>query len=83
MSDRKVLSVMMPAFNEERTIEVILGHVLERLEVGEVIVVDDGSTDQTWAILTQVAVRDKRVRPFRQASNQGKGAVQLIGVVIT
>ena len=74
MSDRKVLSVMMPAFNEERTIEIILSHVLERPEVGEVIVVDDGSTDQTWAILTQVAARDKRVRPFRQESNQGKGA---------
>jgi cellulose synthase/poly-beta-1,6-N-acetylglucosamine synthase-like glycosyltransferase len=39
--------VMMPAFNEERTLEIILGHVLDRPEVGEVIVVDDGSTDDT------------------------------------
>ncbi len=65
---------MMPAFNEERTLEIILGHVLDRPEVGEVIVVDDGSTDRTWEILEKVAAHDSRVRPFRQAVNQGKGA---------
>jgi dolichol-phosphate hexosyltransferase len=73
MSDKAVLSVMMPAFNEARTLEIILGHVLKRPEVGEVIVVDDGSTDGTWDILTSVAKRDPRVRPFRQETNQGKG----------
>ncbi len=65
---------MMPAFNEERTLEIILAHVLDRPEVGEVIVVDDGSTDRTWEILQDVAAHDSRVRPFRQQVNQGKGA---------
>src|SRR2546428_1275005 len=65
---------MMPAFNEERTLEIILAHVLDRPEVGEVIVVDDGSTDRTWEILQDVAKHDSRVRPFRQQVNQGKGA---------
>src|SRR2546427_8314532 len=65
---------MMPAFNEERTVEIILAHVLNRPEVGEVIVVDDGSTDRTWEILQDVAAHDSRVRPFRQQVNQGKGA---------
>jgi glycosyltransferase involved in cell wall biosynthesis len=72
-SDR-LLSVMMPAYNEQRTIETILTHVLERPEVGEVIVVDDGSKDRTWEILQRVAGSDSRVRPFRQEPNQGKGA---------
>jgi glycosyltransferase involved in cell wall biosynthesis len=70
----RVLSVMIPAYNEERTLEVILNHVLERPEVGEVIAVDDGSTDGTWAILTRCAQRDPRVRALRQETNQGKGA---------
>jgi glycosyltransferase involved in cell wall biosynthesis len=74
MTSKPVLSVMMPAYNEERTIELILGHVLERPEVGEVIVVDDGSTDRTWAIVARVSGQDRRVRAFRQESNQGKGA---------
>ena len=68
------LSVMMPAFNEERTIEIILDHVLERPEVGEVIAVDDGSTDRTWEILQRMAGRHRKLRSFRQEVNQGKGA---------
>jgi glycosyltransferase involved in cell wall biosynthesis len=75
MSDgRPVLSVMIPAYNEERTIEVILEHVLDRPEVAEVVAVDDGSTDSTWAILERFASRHRRVRAFRQDVNRGKGA---------
>jgi len=69
-----VLSVMMPVYNEERTLETIIGHVLERPEVGELIAVDDGSRDRSWEILRGVASRDPRVRAFRQEMNQGKGA---------
>jgi glycosyltransferase involved in cell wall biosynthesis len=70
----RVLSVMMPVYNEERTLETILGHVLARPEVGEVIAVDDGSQDRSWEILAALAARDARLRPFRQEVNQGKGA---------
>src|SRR4029077_10176883 len=74
MTSKAVLSVMMPAFNEERTIELILGHVLKRPEVAEVIVVDDGSTDRTWEILSRISAREPRIRAFRHEANQGKGA---------
>jgi len=74
MDLNRTLSVMIPAFNEERTLDVILKHVLERPEVGEVVAVDDGSTDGTWAIMSRYAERDQRVRAFRLAANQGKGA---------
>ena len=74
MKLNRQLSVMIPAFNEERTLEIILKHVLEQPEVGEVIAVDDGSTDGTWAIISRHAERDPRVRGFRQEANQGKGA---------
>ncbi len=74
MKSDALVSVMMPVFNEERTVEVILGHVLKQPEVGEVIAVDDGSTDRTWEILSRIAKSDQRVRALRQESNQGKGA---------
>ena len=76
MSERAeaVLSVMMPIYNEERTLATILRHVLDRREVGEVVAVDDGSRDRSWDILTDIAARDRRVRPLRQPRNAGKGA---------
>jgi glycosyltransferase involved in cell wall biosynthesis len=73
-SSEGVLSVMMPIYNEERTLPTILTHVLERPEVGEVIAVDDGSRDRSWELLTEIAARDQRVRPLRQPQNAGKGA---------
>jgi glycosyltransferase involved in cell wall biosynthesis len=69
-----VLSVMMPIYDEERTLPTILRHVLDRPEVGEVVAVDDGSRDRSWEILTDIAAQDPRVRPFRQPVNAGKGA---------
>jgi glycosyltransferase involved in cell wall biosynthesis len=69
-----ILSVMMPVYNEERTLELILGHVFRQREVGEVVAVDDGSKDRSWQILQRIAEREPRLRPFRQEVNQGKGA---------
>ncbi len=80
MTSDALLSVMMPAFNEERTVEIILGHVLERREVGEVIAVDDGSTDGTWEILNRVRDRDPRLRIFRHPENRGKGAALRLAI---
>src|SRR5207245_7585368 len=74
MSLNRVLSVMIPAFNREPTHDSIRNLVLERPEVGEVIAVDDGSTDGTWAIISRFAEREPRVRAFRQEANHGKGA---------
>jgi glycosyltransferase involved in cell wall biosynthesis len=74
------LSVMMPVLNEERTLAIILDHVLARSEVGEVIAIDDGSTDQTWEILAAFAARDSRMHIFRQATNQGKGVALRLAI---
>src|SRR5438034_6844316 len=74
MNLNRTLSVMIPAFNEERTLEVILNRVLERPDVGVVVAIDDGSTDGTWSILSRLADRDPRSEAYRQERNQGKGA---------
>ena len=41
------LSVLIPVYNEERTLERLLDAVDERPEVSEIVIVDDGSTDAT------------------------------------
>ena len=66
------LSVVMPVFNEERTIEAIIGRVLEAPGLFELVVVDDASTDGTAAALSRI--RDPRVRILRHPRNRGKGA---------
>lgn len=68
-----VLSVMMSIYNEEDTLEAILGHVLARPEVGEVIAIDNGSVDASGAILARIAATDPRIRVLTFCENQGKG----------
>lgn len=73
------LSVVIPVFNEEATVEEIIGSVLLQKPVQQVIVVDDASRDGTWAILQEIARRDSRVHLLRHAENRGKGAALRTG----
>ncbi len=66
------LSVIVPCYNEVATIKEILTQVLESPYVAEIIVVDDGSTDETVSVVE--SVRDPRIQLLRQPSNMGKGA---------
>ena len=72
------LSVVMPAYNEEQTIEEIINRVLVRPEVGELLIVNDASTDRTWENLQKFA-GNPRVRLFNQEVNRGKGAALIRG----
>jgi len=67
------LSVLIPVYNEERTLERLLDAVEERPEVSELVIVDDGSTDRTPEILSG---RDFKVpvQVIRHERNRGKGA---------
>lgn len=66
------LSVVVPCYNEAATIKELLGKVLESPWVAEVVVVDDGSTDDTLEIAR--TIEDGRLRFLEQQYNQGKGA---------
>ena len=67
------LSVVMPVYNEEATIREIVKRVLEQPEVGELIVVNDASRDNSWEKL-QICRDDPRVKLINQPENRGKGA---------
>lgn len=70
------LSVIMPAYNERRTIEEIVKRVLAVELPGmtkELIIIDDASSDGTADILKTMDGRDG-IRVFTQSPNQGKGA---------
>ncbi len=67
-----VLSVVMPCFNEERTVLETCRRVLSSAWCKELVVVDDASTDGSLAQLA--LLDDTRVRVLRQEVNHGKGA---------
>jgi glycosyltransferase involved in cell wall biosynthesis len=74
------LSVIMAAFNEERTVEAVVREVLD-VDMPcefEVIVVDDGSVDGTAQIVSAIA--DPRLRLIRHPTNLGKGTALRTGL---
>lgn len=73
------LGVVVPVYNEEKTIRPLLGAVLAQPLVQEVIIVDDGSVDNTWALLQCMCKTDPRVKVIRHEQNQGKGAALRTG----
>jgi dolichol-phosphate mannosyltransferase len=79
-----LLSIVVPAYNEEDALEQVmpaLREVLASREIEfEVIFVDDGSKDATFAKITQLAAADKRVRGFRFSRNFGKEAAIWAGL---
>ena len=73
------LGVVIPVYNEEKTLHIIVMRVLARPEVGELVMVDDCSTDGTWQTMQKLATSDSRIRIFQHAVNQGKGAALRTG----
>jgi glycosyltransferase involved in cell wall biosynthesis len=72
----RLLSILVPVYNESRTLRAILSRVLAS-PVGvplEVVCVDDGSSDASLAILESLATADPRIRVIKQPRNMGKGA---------
>jgi len=75
------LSVLVPVYNEERTLEEVVGRVCAFPKAKEIILVDDGSKDRSREILTRLQEANQRakdplnhIRIFFQERNQGKGA---------
>lgn len=63
------VSIITPTYNHERFIGPCIESVLaQSYPHWEMIIVDDGSTDGTWAIVQRYAVRDRRIKAFQQAN---------------
>jgi glycosyltransferase involved in cell wall biosynthesis len=78
------VSVIIPVFNEEESIPELykeLRMILDREPWdGEIIMVDDGSTDRSAAIIAEIAEGDPRVRLVEFARNFGQTAAILAGI---
>ncbi|MFN7629464.1 MAG: glycosyltransferase family 2 protein, partial [Pirellula sp.] len=69
------VTVLVPAFNEEGTIEQVLSKLVALpLDSREILVVDDGSTDNTSEVVALLAAQHPSIRLFKQPRNMGKTA---------
>lgn len=74
------LSIVIPVYNEERTCSVLINKALSVLEGMdkisdyEVVIIDDGSKDNTRAVLEQTYNKHEKITLLFQEVNQGKGA---------
>lgn len=78
--DYRTMSVLMPVFNEQSTVKEIVSRCLLvdlPLQV-ELVIVDDGSSDDTAKVLAGLV--DPRVRVLSHSNNQGKGAALRTGL---
>src|ERR671923_303933 len=79
------VSVVVPLFNEEATIEEVYRQAVAALEATgkpyELIFVDDGSTDGTWRVLERLNAGDENVRAVRFKRNFGQHPAMHAGLV--
>ena len=73
------LSVVIPVYNEEATLEEIVSRVQEAPYEKELILVDDCSKDSTPQIMERLKERYDNVRCFRHEVNRGKGGALATG----
>lgn len=76
----RTLSVVIPAFNEATTIGQVIQTVANQPLVGEIIIIDDASTDNTQTQLAAFTALPIPLKILRHAANQGKGAALRTGI---
>ena len=78
-----MLSIVIPVFNEAESLEALHRELADVADSEgyelDMIFVDDGSTDQSWAVIRHLAAGDGRVRGLRFRRNFGKAAALSAG----
>ena len=77
---RPLVSVVVPVYNEAATVGQIVEALLELGLRLEILLVDDGSVDESPAVLRRLAAAHAEVKVLTQARNQGKGAAVRRGI---
>ena len=72
-----MLSVVIPAYNEENRLPTTIKEIISYLDQGnadyEIIIVDDGSTDNTQLKVEEIKSKNSRIRILQNTKNKGKG----------
>lgn len=70
------LDVIIPCYNAEKTLLRAIESVLKQQAVQYIYLVDDGSSDRTWYIITQLAEAFPKIKPLQMPQNSGVAAAR-------
>lgn len=73
-------SVIVPFFNEEKTLEIAVSNLLEEDFASEVILVNDGSYDESLKIATKLSKKETIIKLIDSKENKGKGHALKLGI---
>ena len=79
----ELLSVVVPAYNEEATIQIVLDKLSALPHLREIVVVDDCSKDKTNEIATRCALANRKIRVHKMPKNGGKTEALKAGFAMT
>jgi len=82
MNKCRLLSVVIPCYNEESTLKTIVGRVLAAERGGldlEIVIVDDGSKDRSVSVMAELAAAHPQIATVAHPVNRGKGAALRTG----
>ena len=83
IENQVLLSIVVPAYNEEATLSEIVARLLAVPEAGEIVIVDDCSTDGTRAIIDRLALEQPRIKVAHHPVNAGKTEALKTGFALT
>jgi glycosyltransferase involved in cell wall biosynthesis len=81
----RTLSIVVPAKDEEESLPLLVARVLEvcarnGLSLREIVLVDDGSRDATWEVMTRLAAEHEAVEAIKLRRNFGKATALMVGI---
>lgn len=79
----RCLSVVVPVYNEEDTLETVVDRLLALPQLLEIVIVDDGSTDETSEILGALSAKHAEIQTVRHEKNRGKTEALKTGFRLT
>lgn len=85
MNNSYKLSIIIPSYNEELNIKNVIDSIIEYSIITnnlfEIIVIDDGSTDRTFEISSEIAKKNCNIKVYKHDYNKGYGAAFWTGVL--
>jgi dolichol-phosphate mannosyltransferase len=81
---KKLLSVVLPSYNEEKNVPLAYEEIVKNIDASkydyEIIFVNDGSKDNTWGVITELAAKDPHVKGLCFSRNFGHPAALQAGL---